>query len=118
MVNLGLVRADQSGTCQRRADCGDAAHDSKPGTNTYRSGAEPVTEGVEPLTREQGISPSDGEAKPMRFTSAKGYAPAVIMWAHHMPSAETKICLTRDEIWLDLNEDYYNELMRVLSSTG
>lgn len=176
MVNLGLVRADQSGTCQRRADCGDAAHDSKPGTNTYRSGAEPVTEGVEPLPREQGISlsddggwkpgqvpnlpkdwkegvvygtmprlpeagtgrilvypcepdedgmlsahwegGSDGEAKPMRFTSAKGYAPAVIMWAHHMPSAETKICLTRDEIWLDLNEDYYNELMRVLSSTG
>jgi hypothetical protein len=63
---------------------------------------------------------SDGETKPMRFTSAKGYAPAVITWAYHMPSAETKICLTRgdDEIWLDLNEDCYNGLMRVFSSTG
>ena len=54
----------------------------------------------------------------MRFTSPKGYAPTVIMWAYLMPSAETKICLTRGEIWLDLNEGYYNELMRVLSSTG
>ena len=42
------------------------------------------------------------------------------MWAYHMPSAETKICLARgdNEIWLDLNEDYYNELMRVFSATG
>jgi len=63
---------------------------------------------------------SDGEGKPMRFTSAQGFAPAVIMWAYHMPSVETKICLTRgdNEIWIDVNEDYYNELMRMFSSTG
>ena len=63
---------------------------------------------------------SDGEATPTRFISANGYAPAVIVWAYHMPSAETKICLTRgdNEIWLDLNRDYDNELIRVFSSTG
>ena len=49
---------------------------------------------------------------PMRFTFARGFAPAVLMWAHHMPSAETIICLTGDEVWLDLDEDRYNELMK------
>jgi hypothetical protein len=59
----------------------------------------------------------DGEGPiqhPMRATSADGYAPAVLMWAYWMPSETTVICLTDDDVWLDVDEDLHDQLMKDL----
>jgi hypothetical protein len=55
-----------------------------------------------------------GERGPMRGTSAEGYAPAVLMWAHHMPSVETFYLIDEGATWLTLDETLYNKLMKDL----
>jgi hypothetical protein len=60
----------------------------------------------------EGEADGDQILTPIRFTTAKGYAPAVLMWAWWMPSATTVVCLTGDGVWLDLDEDRYSALMK------
>ena len=54
---------------------------------------------------------NDGQA---RGTYAEGYAPAVLMWAHHMPSTETFFITDEGETWMPLDEALYNRLFKDL----
>jgi len=87
----------------------------KPGTG--RILVYPHTEGQDHMLSAHWEGEDDGEdprGHLMRATSVDGYAPAVLMWAYWMPSGTTIICLTEDDVWLDVDEDLYNQLMKDL----
>ena len=51
---------------------------------------------------------------PARVTFAQGYAPAALLWAHHMPSKERFFITDEGETWLPLDEALYNQLLKDL----
>ena len=55
-----------------------------------------------------------GERSPMRATTVEGYAPAVLMWAYHMPTKETFFIVDEGATWLPLDKALYDKLMKDL----
>ena len=55
-----------------------------------------------------------GDRGPMRGTSVEGYAPAVLMWAYHMPSREKFLIVDEGATWLPLDEVLYNQKLKDL----
>jgi len=71
---------------------------------------EPVEEGMWVAYWEgEGEGDEDG---PKKSTRAWGPKVTVLWWAFHMPSATTLIRLGEENVWVDLDENLFNELTR------
>jgi hypothetical protein len=84
----------------------------KPGTG--RILVYPHIDGEENTLSAHWEGESVGGRGPMRATTVEGYAPAVLMWAYHMPTKETFFIVDEGATWLPLDKARYNKLMKDL----
>lgn len=84
----------------------------KPGTG--RILVYPHTDGEEHMLSAHWEGEHVDERTPMRGTTVEGYAPAVLMWAHHMPTSETFFIVDEGATWLPLDKALYDKLMKDL----
>lgn|GEM_PF-1487283 len=84
----------------------------KPGTG--RILVYPHTDGEEQMLSAHWEGEHVDERTPMRGTTVEGYAPAVLMWAHHMPTSETFFIVDEGATWLPLDKALYDKLMKAL----
>ena len=66
---------------------------------------------LEPVAEDMWVATWEGEG-PMKSASAWGPKVIILWWAFYMPSATKLIRLGEESVWVDLDEEVFNELTK------